>query len=89
MQEFLSYLSLLFHNLLTLSLLYWTESAKDARNLFKQMEENGFQEHSKRESFYGLENKETFKTTSAMLNLFRRLESQQDYASSSHHSDGW
>lgn len=52
---------------------------KEARNIFKQMEENGFQDKNqhKREQ-YGLENKETFKSTSAMLDLFRRLEKEPD-----------
>lgn len=52
---------------------------KEARNIFKQMEENGFQDKNrqKREQ-YGLENKDTFKSTSAMLDLFRRLEKEPD-----------
>ena len=60
-------------------LLLGAESAKDARNLFKQMEVGGTQETKSRSSeLYGLENKEAFKTTSTMLNLFRRLESNPE-----------
>lgn len=83
---------------------------KEARNMFKQMEENGFQNThknkqvifsiykkkyvymynryhiwtrwfkllKKRQELYGLENKEAFKTTSTMLDLFRRLEKEPD-----------
>lgn len=53
-------------------------STKEARNIFKQMEENGFQEKPKHKESYGLENRETFKSTSAMLDLFRRLEKEPD-----------
>lgn len=52
---------------------------KEARNMFKQMEENGFQNtHKNKQELYGLENKESFKTTSTMLDLFRRLEKEPD-----------
>merc|ERR1712136_239144 len=52
---------------------------KEARNMFKQMEENGFQNtHKNKQELYGLENKEAFKTTSTMLDLFRRLEKEPD-----------
>jgi len=52
---------------------------KEARNMFKKMEENGFQNtHKTKQEMYGLENKEAFKTTSTMLDLFRRLEKEPD-----------
>jgi len=55
---------------------------RDARNMFKQMEENGFQNTRKqttnKQEHYGLENKDTFQKTSTMLDLFRRLEQEPD-----------